>query len=372
MNAFRSPLIRFAFALTLTAVASSSLLQAQKVIDPKASFFDVKARRAFLQTTTDPRIREAVAQIPSCLTLPAIQAPQGRIIIPPHYLQGSHGPVNPAEAPVTRVYGAFETRIAAGMNRWVATGDEKEAQCSLDQIDQWAKAEALLNYDRAESQQGWFQIEWTLSSTAITMSVLAQDTTLDGAEVKRIIAWMDKVAHKDISFERPTDTMNNHHYWRALAATCVGVTAADDSLFDFGVGTYKSAIEEIDQNGAFPKEMARHERAMHYQAFALDPLIFIAAFAERQHVDLYAYSAHGKTLRDAVIFFGRSLADPSILKQYASEDQIQDFGPGTFNGIEVYVARFGPTGLAPALLQALQKPTHSEFLAGSATVLVGR
>ena len=304
--------------------------------------------------------------------MPATEPPQGEIIIPPHYLSGSHGPINPAEAAATHVYGAFEDRIAAGMNRWVATGDEAEAKCALDQMDQWAQAQALLNYDRAHSSQAWYQMEWTLSCAGITASVLAQDDHLDPAEFRRVSQWLDKAAHKDISFEKPTDTENNHHYWRALAATSIGVTADDNGLFRFGVNTYKSAIDDLDHNGAFPKEMARHERALHYQLFALDPLIFIAAFAERQGLDLYAYTAHGENLRSAIIFFGRALGDPSIIKAYTPEEQVTDFGPGSLDSIDLYVGRFGPEGLPPALLQGIAKPTHDAFLAGSATLLAGK
>lgn len=358
--------------LVILLAVFSPALHAQKITNPKASFLDVAARRAFLQSTTDPRIREAIAHLHSCVATPVIEAPQGEMIIPHHYLQDSHGPINPAEAEATRVYSAFENRIAAGMDRWVATGDEAEAKCALDQLDQWAQAKALLNYDRERSSQAWYQVEWTLSCAGITTSVLAQDTTLNAAEFHRITAWLDKAAQKDISFEKPTDTQNNHHYWRALAATSIGVAAGDNSLFRFGVDTYKSAIHEIDANGAFPKEMARHEYALHYQAFALDPLIFIAAFAQRQGLDLYAYSAHGRSLRDAVMFLGRALGDPSLIKTYTPEEQIQDSGPGTFDGIDLFAGQFGKANLPPALQQALTQPTYSAFLAGSATVLGGK
>ena len=104
-----------------------------------------------------------------------------------------------------------------------------------------------------------------------------------------MILWLDAVAHKDISFEKPTDSGNNHHYWQGLAATSVGVAAFDDKLFKFGVRTYKEAVNDIDRNGAFPKEMARHENAIHYQGFALEPLVVIAQFAARQGIDLYGY-----------------------------------------------------------------------------------
>ena len=264
-------------------------------------------------------MRAAIKGLHSCVATPFVAAPVGRMNIPHHYLSGSNGPTNPAEPAATRIYGMFESRITAGMNQYLATGSHSESACALAQLDAWAQAHSLLDYDREESSQAWYQVEWTLLSAGITDSVLVNDSTLDPVQQQTVIAWLDAVARKDISFEKPGDSGNNHHYWRALAATAVGVTASDDKLFRFGVQTYKQAIDEIDPRGAFPKEMARHENAIHYQGFALQPLVLIAQFATRQDIDLYGYQAHGRTLRDAIVFFGRAFDDPGLVKPYTAD-----------------------------------------------------
>ncbi len=88
---------------------------------------------------------------------------------------------------------------------------------------------------------------------------------------------------------------------------------------------YKDGVDEIDQRGAFPKELARSERSIHYQSFALQPLIPLAEFAERQGVPLFkGTSATGRTVADAVDFLGRAVADPSIVKAYTPEEQMVD------------------------------------------------
>ena len=354
----------------LLALALPAL--AQSVKDPHASVVDVAARQAALKSTDDALLRSAIKSLRSCVTLPPVPAPAGRLIIPPHYLSGSNGPVNPAEAEATRVYAALENRITAGMNRYVATGSHAEAACALDQLNTWAQAGALLDYSRQESQQGWFQVEWTTSAAAITESVLLNDATLDPAQHKRVVAWLQTVAHKDISFEKPTDTQNNHHYWRGLAATAVGVLASDEKLFRFGIDTFMQAIGEIDARGAFPKEMARHENAIHYQGFALQPLLLIAEFAARQGVDLYGYQAHGRKLLDAIVFFGRAAQDPALVTPYTTDAQAGTFKPGDFAAIAFYAARFGTADLPPAVVTALQSPTSATRIGGSTTILAGK
>src|SRR5215471_18942267 len=110
-------------ALSSTLVFASTL-SAQKISSPSASVLDVSARQAFLKTTTDTRLHDAVAHLASCVANPLVAAPTGEMQIPHHYMHGSNGPINPAEGEATRTYAAFEHRITSGMNQWVATGNQ--------------------------------------------------------------------------------------------------------------------------------------------------------------------------------------------------------------------------------------------------------
>jgi len=365
---------RMVKALTIAAVLALTLpSHAQHVADPRASLIDVPARLALLKSTKEPLLRDAIKSLSSCRSLPPIPPPKGRMIIPNGYLSGSSGPHNPAAAVAAKIYDELEKRVAAGMNQYLATGSHAESACALDQIDTWAKAGAMLDYDRKESQQAWFQVEWTLSAIAVSESVLVEDDTLDPAEQKRVIAWMDEVSNKNISFEKPaTDTGNNHHAWRALAATAVGILASDDKLFQFGIATYKEEIGTIDQNGALPREMVRHENSVHYQGFALQPLVLIAQFDSRQGIDLWNYTANGHTIRDAIVFFGRSASDLSLIKPYTNDIQRPGFPDRDFAVYNFYVAKFGTEGLPPIIVKALKNSVSEDRLGGNTTLLTGK
>ena len=72
----------------------------ENVSNPKASYIDVQQRHEQLTHNKDPRTAQAIASLKFCSQPPGhVAPPAGRMIIPPHYLSGSHGPVNPAEAP---------------------------------------------------------------------------------------------------------------------------------------------------------------------------------------------------------------------------------------------------------------------------------
>jgi hypothetical protein len=359
-----------ALIATLLLAASAT---AQTVSNPKASYIDVPARRAELARTTDPRTKEAIASLKSCVNLSFVEPPHGRMNIPHHYISGSHGPTDPAEAVATKVYNSFEHRITAGMNQWLVTGSKDEARCAQDQIDAWAQAATLLDYDSKESSQAWYQVEWTLSATAITESVLMNEPSLDQTKLTRDIQWMNKVAHRTVAFDKAGKQTNNHHYWRGLAAAATGVISSDNDLFSWGVSVFKQAINEIDQRGALPQELARHERAIHYQSFALQPLVPLAEFAERQHVPLYSYkSPTGKTIRDAVNFLGEAVANPQIAKAYVPDEQMTDFGaPDFFAFAEFYSHHVAPGNLPSAVAKGLEKPTFATRIGGSTTVIDG-
>lgn len=345
---------------------------AEHVTNPKASYIDVQQRHTQLAHNTDPRIAKAITSLSFCTKLPEVPAPTGRMIIPPHYLSGGHGPINPAEAPVTRIYGHFEKRVTAGMNQWLVTSDKSEAQCAQQQIDAWAQAGTLLDYTPKESSQAWYQVEWTLSAIATSESVLVNEPSLNPAIVKRDIQWMNKVAHRTMEFDRAGKQTNNHHYWRGLAAVSTGVISSDDSLFDWGVGVYKQAINELDQRGALPQEMRRHERAIHYQSFALQPLTPLASFAERQHVPLYEYrSPTGRTIDDAVDFLGNAVTDPAIIKAYTPDTQLLDDGPDFFAFAEFYSHDAHPAHMPASIVKGLEEPTFATRIGGSTTVVAG-
>src|ERR1700727_148058 len=106
----------------------SAAAQAEHVSNPKASYIDVQQRHAWLAKTKDPRTAPAIAALGSCTGSPLVPAPSGRMIIPPHYISGGHGPINPEEEKVTRLYSNFEHRVTAGMNQWLVTSSKGEVR----------------------------------------------------------------------------------------------------------------------------------------------------------------------------------------------------------------------------------------------------
>ncbi len=315
------------FVLTLgvsLSMAEKDPFDKATITDASASFINVQARRAELAHATTPRVLEALSWKHDCANSEQPAPPSGRMIIPHHYLSGSYGPINPEEATVTLPYRRFQDAVTDGASRYVATGDPAEAVCVANLLARWAAANTLLDYSYKESSQAWYQVEWTLSSISLAWSVVETDPAIPAAERAAILKWMHKVT--EYMFDQdphPDDHAreNNHAYWRALCATSVGILTSDDKLYRRGLSQYARAIGQMNEDGSLPLEMARHENALHYQSFALEPLVMIAELASRQGIDLYSLRVNGHTIGDAVDFLVRASADLSLMKQYASEPQ---------------------------------------------------
>jgi poly(beta-D-mannuronate) lyase len=294
------------------------------VTNPNASFIDVSARRAELAHATTPRVLQALSFKSGCVSSGQPPPPSGVMFIPHHYLSGSNGPIDPRENIATAPYRKLDQVVSDGAGRYVATGNSAEAVCVANLLARWAAACSLLDYSFQQSSQAWYQVEWTLSSISLSWSVVETDPAIPASQRAAILNWMHKVTEYMLAQDpRPGDDAheNNHAYWRALCATSVGILTSDDKLYRRGLAQYFRAIGQINSDGSFPLEMARHENALHYQSFALTPLVMIAELAARQGIDLYSLRVNGHTIADAVSFLVRASADPALVKKYASEPQ---------------------------------------------------
>ncbi|MDO8531921.1 MAG: alginate lyase family protein [Dehalococcoidia bacterium] len=356
-----------------TPTPASAEAAARAVIrDPNASFFDVRARREYLRTTTDPRLLKSIPAARDCARLGRPEPPKGRMIIPPFYVSGGHGPANPAYAPAMQPYHAFEDRLSLLATLYARFGEESYVRCMVDTLRDWARANTLLDYDPAESSQAWYTVEWTASTAALSYSVIRADPAVAPADREIIEGWLGRVARRQIGFPGGRSACcNNHAWWRALEATSVGLVSNDVELFRWGMAKYYDALSRMADDGSWPEEMARYERALHYQNFSIAPLAMVAELADRQGVNLYDAKVNGRDIHRAVAFLLRALDDPAVVKAYASEEQdLRAFRPGSEDmaWMELYRRHYA----SPDLGRFLTEPINTRRFGGDVTLYVYR
>ncbi len=346
------------------------------VRDANASFLDVAARRQVLQNTQNPLLRDALANLKGCVGTPFPAPPPHGQDIPSRYKSGSHGELNPLEHQLSEPYYKIQEIAAQGADKYLATGDPAEANCVIQALLLWVQDKAaLLDYNAKDDMVVWFQSTWTVASLSLSVSIIRSEPRLNAADRDHVIAWLHSAAQKAVSESRGPNSgtsTNNHFFWRGLAATAAGVISGDNKLFAQGVRTYATAIGEMDDQGAFPDEMERHELAMHYQAFAIEPLVMIAELAYRQGLNIYPLEERGHRLSDAVGFLRRALADPSIIKRYTPEAQQidPDLQPGSalLSWTELWAVRTGDTTWQTYMV----KPFFDSRLGGCTTLFAAQ
>jgi poly(beta-D-mannuronate) lyase len=326
----------------LTKEVETQLHKPLLVTDPTASYLDVHDRTRLLKATQDPVLRLAAQKFKAdnCLEQPTPKPVDRYLSMPAFYVDRKGWEA--ANEPLR----AFETRVTDLAALYVQSGDTTNARCLLRVLDDWAAKDSLISFDYQGNQgQAWYAVEWTASCAGLAYSIIKGAPDLDAGQQARVEAWLKRVAKNQISYPGgPTSCCNNHAYWRGLHASIIGVINNDNDLYRYGIEQFLSALDSMSKDGSLPLEMARGERALHYQTFAILPLVYIAEIASRQGHNLYDLKVKGKDLHLAIRFLMRAMHDPDLVKQrtYAKQDMsfMEGCGQTILNWMEPYFRRF--------------------------------
>ena len=312
-----------------------------EVNDPDESFFAVAGRMQLLARTEDPMLRQLGNKLQmglSCRSLKAQPVLDGEVTLPSFY-------DNPGEWGLTvEPLLAFEQTMSDLAGAWVASGDRYYADCLLDILEKWAKANALYEFDFDGSRpQAWYAIESMIFSAALALSTVTGEIEIGPERRKLITDWLVRSArvHYNTPGTEPS-CCNNHYYRRSLYMTIVGVVADNDELFETGLEAIYSALDDLNERGALRLAMRRGWRAIHYQNYSLLYLVTIMQVAYRQGYDLFKLEKDGIGFHDAVAFLLRSLQNPYTIEGLPPGEQDLTFtnDPQYFSWMEIWLTHF--------------------------------
>ncbi len=150
---------------------------------------------------------------------------------------------------------------------------------------------------------------------------ISEDHNARLLRAERIEAWFTRLAEHTVRewSDLPLRKINNHSYWAAWSVMAVAVIDDRRDLFDWSVGQFRIAANQVDDQGYLANEMRRSQRALAYHNYALPPLAMIAAFAEANQVDLRGEN-HGalQRLAERVLQGAR---DPAAFAQRTGSKQ---------------------------------------------------
>jgi poly(beta-D-mannuronate) lyase len=249
------------------------------------------------------------------------------------------------------------------------------ARCLLRVLGDWAAKDSLTSFDYQGNQgQAWYAVQWTASSAGLAYSIIRGAPELDSGQKAKVEAWLNRVAKNQIGYPGgPTSCCNNHAYWRGLEASIIGVVSNDNGLYRYGIEQFLPALGSMNNDGSFALEMARGERALHYQNFAILPLVYLAEIASRQGHNLYDVKIKGKDLHLAIGFSMQAVREPNLLRRHTSAKQDMSFmegcGRSELNWMEPYFRRFKAKEVGEFLKERRARcPLYENWSGGPSTL----
>ena len=249
--------------------------------------------------------------------------------------------------------GQFATQAA---DAWLGTGSRAAAVCVYSLLDAAAKADAWDG--KMSNNNGVYLQNWMLSGAGAAYLKVRNSKVGAPEQDARIQRWFRLVAGRvreyfDLQFGRPgSDAWNNHMYWAGLAVATEGIADNDRDAFIWGIGTYRMGMDAIEPDGSLTAEMGRGQRALHYQLYAVGPLVMLAELGEANGIDLYAMKSGA--IHRLVRFNIAAMKDPSII---AKRTGVAQDTAAPYSGQEIgwavpYVQRFPDAQLSAWIAQA--------------------
>ena len=277
-----------------------------------------------------------------------------------YYIDKKYSIIDPKKQAIFNEASAGPSHLGqyAGLaaDAWLSKGSRAAATCVYSLLTAAAKADAW--DEKMPKNSSVYMQNWLLSGTAIAYLKVRHSGTGTAEQDKQIQQWFGLLAVRvreyfDSGRKRPgSDAWNNHMYWAGLSVAAEGIADGDADAFLWGLATYEMGVYRIQADGSLDAEMARGRMALHYQLYALEPLIMLAELGESNGIDLYA--ERDGAIHKLVAFDLAAMKDPSLIVKRTDEQQII---PLPFSGLDIgwavpYVRRFPNTDLTRLIAQA--------------------
>ena len=182
--------------------------------------------------------------------------------------------------------------VALAADAYLYKGSRPAAACVYSLLDAAAKANAWAG--KMPGFQGVYIQNWLLSAVAMSYLKVRQSGSGTPQQDTAIQKWFAQLALRVRDFfdeevrRNGPEKENNHLYWAGLAVAAAGIAENNADDFHWGMVAYQMGVELIQPDGSLTAEMNRGQMAMHYNLYALAPLVMLAELGETNGMDLYA------------------------------------------------------------------------------------
>jgi len=236
----------------------------------------------------------------------------------------------------TRPVDAASAKLQAMVARALSSPGVRPAvgACIMRQVRLWADRNALLgNLDDnqpKDRRQGILIGVWNTAAFTDAYAVASQAGTMTEDQSKSVQKWFAALSDAIIAeFTPPTeprrkedrwlDNDANTRYWAAGSVGLLAVSLQDRRKFEWAMAGLRSGLSHVGDDGGFPLELARGNKALHYQSFAMRALTVLVALADANAVVLAPEDE--KRLVSATRFTVEMYQHPDILAKRLGYEQ---------------------------------------------------
>lgn len=199
-----------------------------------------------------------------------------------------------------------------------------QADCLIRQLAVWAEADALSDLSTQTAQ---LTIGARLAGLAIVTGQAAQFAT-DEQGLETVGVWLSRRVGEQMKFweQAPKGAASgNLRAWAGLAATTTAELRNDIVMRSWAIWSTTYVLCSANPDGSLPQEMTRGKFALHYQLYALAPLVTSILLLEQQGTPMADQC--DQALKRAVHFALSDLEDGAQTE--AMTGQVQSFFDGS-------------------------------------------
>jgi poly(beta-D-mannuronate) lyase len=187
--------------------------------------------------------------------------------------------------------------------------DHGQESCAVAWLYTWAQGKSLLG--KMTTEQAFYERKWMLAGFALVFS--KAEAFADAQQKEIILHWLKTLTDQTIEHsDAHHGPRNNHYYWEGVAVGAVGALSGEEKYQSWAKGVYQYAMNQIQNDGSLPLELARGQRALHYHAFSAAPLVLLASI----------YQLKTDRLSLLVGFIFRNLLDPTQITGMVGAPQV--------------------------------------------------
>lgn len=189
--------------------------------------------------------------------------------------------------------------------------------CAVAYLDYWAQGDALLGTMGGDVTSTFNQSFELGQAAAVYYKVRSVATP---AQDVRIKWWLNQMSIPvKAHWNKPNEERNNLVAASAAGIMQLGILTDDKRNIEWARRVFDEKVNQATSIGAFPMEVKRGPRALHYQNFEMQYLVYMAQLSRLIGEDWFT----NEKLQRAITFTINANLDPSIMQKLAGTKQEQ-------------------------------------------------